>query len=185
VEYLTQVLNDFLSLGKFDEGKVVNQPEWFDIVAFSEGLIEEMQAISKNDQKIVFVNLLENPEVFADKKLLKPALANLLSNAIKYSDEGKEIIFEIKIVEGQLVLKVQDSGIGIPEEDKAHLFELFYRAHNTTNIQGTGLGLHITKRYIVAMNGTIEFESSFGEGTNFYLKLPIINEEVKFDSNQI
>lgn len=179
VEYLTQVLNDFLSLGKFDEGKVVNQPENFDLVSFCEGLVEDMQAIAKTDQKIEFIYKLDSPEIYADRKLLKPALANLLSNAIKYSDEGKSILLEITSNETLIMLKVQDSGIGIPPEDQVHLFELFYRAQNTTNIQGTGLGLHIAKRYITAMDGTIDFESTYGKGTSFCLKIPIVNGESK------
>ncbi|MBY0424951.1 MAG: PAS domain S-box protein, partial [Cytophagales bacterium] len=137
VEYLTQVLNDFLSLGKFDEGKVVNQPDWFDLNAFCMELNEEMEAIAKPNQHISFSNLLKGNHIMADKKLLKPALANLLSNAIKYSEEGKEIQLILEETNSEITIQVKDQGIGIPEQDQVHLFELFYRAHNTTNIQGT------------------------------------------------
>jgi len=69
-------------------------------------------------------------------------------------------------------LSVQDYGIGVPESDKQHLFERFFRAKNAFNIQGTGLGLHIVAKYIELMNGDITIESKLDEGTTFTIRIP-------------
>jgi len=74
--------------------------------------------------------------------------------------------------ESFIELKVKDSGIGIPDEDQEHLFQRFFRGHNASNIQGTGLGLNIVARYVELMNGTITFESKSEKGTTFIIKLP-------------
>jgi signal transduction histidine kinase len=98
-------------------------------------------------------------------------LFNLLSNAIKYSSENKEIIFSVEIGD-ELVIQVQDKGMGIPEEEQQHLFERFFRAKNATNIQGTGLGLNIVQKHVDLMGGTIDFISKLDEGTTFIITLP-------------
>lgn len=99
-------------------------------------------------------------------------MINLISNAIKYSPENSTI--HIKIAMGNnLTIHVTDSGIGIPESEQKHLFERFFRAKNSTNIQGTGLGLHIVKKYAEMMNGTVTFNSKENEGTTFTVTLPI------------
>jgi signal transduction histidine kinase len=98
---------------------------------------------------------------------LKNALVNLISNAIKYSGEDTLIEFTTCIDDEGCLISVKDNGIGIPEEDQVHLFEPFFRAHNTGNIPGTGLGLNIVKRYIELMAGQMEFESEVHKGTSF------------------
>ncbi|MDP4666066.1 MAG: ATP-binding protein [Flavobacteriaceae bacterium] len=69
-------------------------------------------------------------------------------------------------------MSVRDEGIGIPEEEQKHMFERFFRANNATNIQGTGLGLNITKKYIDLMRGSITFNSEEGKGTTFIVAIP-------------
>jgi len=98
-----------------------------------------------------------------------------LSKAIKYSPENTKVIFETCVEESVILLKVKDRGIGISQEDQKHLFERFFRASNTGNIKGTGLGLHIVKRYIDLMNGTIEVTSEIGTGSTFIVTLPLEN----------
>ena len=105
--------------------------------------------------------------------MIKNVLINLLNNASKYSDEGKSIHFSLRAKKNELVFKVKDEGIGIPKKDQQHLFDRFFRANNAINIQGTGLGLNIVKKYIELMNGHIEFSSEENKGTEFRVAIPI------------
>jgi signal transduction histidine kinase len=100
-------------------------------------------------------------------------LMNLLSNAIKYSEEGKSILFEISNNDEEVTITIKDEGIGIPEEDQKHLFERFFRAANSANTQGTGLGLHIVKQYVTLMGGEVSCTSTLGMGTSVTLSLPL------------
>jgi signal transduction histidine kinase len=108
-----------------------------------------------------------------DKKAYRTIIQNLISNAIKYSPEGGRIHIELQTNQQQLLLSISDEGLGIPEEDQRHLFERFYRASNASNIQGTGLGLNIIKKYIELLGGQISFKSTLGKGTSFYISIPI------------
>jgi signal transduction histidine kinase len=112
--------------------------------------------------------------VTLDQKKFRYILANLLSNAIKYSQENKDISVQTKNMDGQLALCIKDQGIGIPLEEQKHLFEKFFRANNTGNVQGTGLGLTIVKRYVELMGGTLDFISAVGTGTTFNTSIPHI-----------
>lgn len=167
VNNLTSILNDFLSLNKLEEGRVENQPEHFDFQSFCRETIEEIRGLAKPGQEIVFQLSGKNDTVFLDPRLLKNVLYNLLSNAIKYSE--KDIRCEGGITDGQLIIRVKDQGIGIPEADKQHLFERFFRASNVINIQGVGLGMNIVQRYLGIMGGQVTFESEEGKGSIFTL----------------
>ena len=108
-----------------------------------------------------------------DEKLIRHILVNLLSNAIKYSSEDDTILLNIYQGDDTIDIKVTDYGIGIPKAEQANLFDRFFRARNATNIKGTGLGLHIVKKYVDIMEGTIDFKSELDRGTTFSLTLPI------------
>jgi signal transduction histidine kinase len=103
---------------------------------------------------------------------LKNILINLLSNAAKFSQEDSPIDISVKSGTELITLMVRDHGIGISEKDQEHLFNMFYRASNVTNIQGTGLGLHIVKRYLDLMNGTVNLHSKLGKGTSITITFP-------------
>ncbi len=169
---LTDILNDFLSISKVEEGKVITTQENIDFPAFVSDVVREMQSIAKEGQKINFTHT-GKAEIESDKKLLKHILLNLLSNAIKFSDEAKNIDIKSSITNTHLIFSVKDSGIGISAEDQKHLFERFFRAHNATNIQGTGLGLNIVSKYVEMLDGDIEFTSVLESGTTFTVSLPV------------
>jgi two-component system sensor kinase FixL len=175
VANLTGILNDFLSLSRLEEGKVMNTPAEFDIKDLADDVIEEMPSLSKEDQLIEYNHNGETSFLILDKSIIKNILMNLLSNACKYSPEGKKIIFTTSIVENNLDIVVKDEGIGIPDEDKAYLFSRFFRAHNTQNIQGTGLGLNIVKKYVDLLNGKVSFVSELGNGTTFTVNIPFLH----------
>jgi PAS domain S-box-containing protein len=165
VNNLTSILNDFLSLTKLEEGRVENRPELFDLHTFCQETIEEVRGLTKPGQEIMYMDVDEVHLVSLDPRLLRNILYNLLSNAIKYS--SKSITLESHIQNNALILQVIDQGLGIPDADKQHLFDRFFRASNVTNIQGVGLGMNIVKRYLEIMGGDISFESEEGKGTTF------------------
>lgn len=173
VTTLTSILNDFLSLSRLEEGKVEAQGEWFQLSDFCTAVVEEMRGQLKKGQQLIHEEKNVGQAVFLDKKFLKIIFFNLISNAIKYSPEGKPIRCMTSISDHTLSIVIQDEGMGIPREDQQHLFTRFFRAHNVENIQGTGLGLNIVKRYIELLNGRIRFESTQGFGTSFFVDIPL------------
>ncbi|AWG23199.1 hypothetical protein FFWV33_17525 [Flavobacterium faecale] len=173
VKNLVVILNDFLSLSKLQEGKIIAQPVLFDLVAFTKSLLEELEDIKKKGQTIWLQSENSIIEAFLDLKLFKHIIYNLVSNAIKYSEENKEIIIKIKRNNEHVNIEIIDQGIGIPIEDQSNIFQRFYRANNASNIQGTGLGLNIVKQYTELMGGTITFKSELKEGATFYIEFPL------------
>jgi two-component system sensor kinase FixL len=169
INNLTTILNDFLSLEKLEAGKVEVNPQWFDIFTFAEEIAEEMQLMTKQKQLIVYEHQGTTGQVFLDQNLLKNCIINLISNAIKYSGEDTMIQFNSIVNEHELILDVKDNGIGIPATEMDNLFEPFFRAHNTGDIPGTGLGLNIVRRYVGLMNGICTCESEQNVGTTFRL----------------
>ncbi|MFT2008050.1 ATP-binding protein [Pontibacter sp. 13R65] len=176
VSNLTSILNDFLSISRIEEGKIYNVPSTFDLESFAAEISEEAQGVLKVGQQINYQHKGNQSVVHLDKQLLRNILFNLLSNASKYSNEHKTVFFETEITDKQIIVKVQDQGIGIPENDKAHLFTPFFRAQNVTNIQGTGLGLNIVKKYMDIMAGTLQYESELDRGTTFTVTFPLTSE---------
>ncbi|KAA5548649.1 hybrid sensor histidine kinase/response regulator [Adhaeribacter rhizoryzae] len=172
VSNLTSILNDFLSISRIEEGKIYNVPSAFDLVTFTTDITEEMQGVVKAGQRIYYEHTGDKTIVNLDKNLLKNILFNLLSNASKYSGEGKDIFLHTKLTDKTFTLQVKDQGIGIPDADKTHLFTPFFRAQNVTNIQGTGLGLNIVKRYVDIMQGTLDYTSELNQGTTFTITIP-------------
>jgi signal transduction histidine kinase len=173
VSNLTGILNEFLSLGKIEEGKIQQHVSEFNSKEQLQLIINEIQPILKNGQQIVY-NHNGGAHVKMDLSLLRNIMINLISNAIKFSSEDGEIWVESEMNgSGNLIIQVKDKGLGIPEEDKKHLFERFFRGKNVTNIQGTGLGLHIVSKYVELMGGRIEVESELNQGTTFTIKFTL------------
>ncbi len=172
VNNLTSILNDFLSLGRLEEGKIQYNPSKFNIVSFANDVVNELKEMTKKGQEIIYNHSGTEELVVLDKNLTRNICLNLLTNAIKYSGESTEIEFSTTIANNTLTLGVKDQGIGIPESEQQHIFERFFRAGNASNIQGTGLGLNIVKKYAELMNGTASFVSIPEKGTEFIVKLP-------------
>lgn len=168
VNLLTDTLNDFLSLGKIEEGKIHLKYSEFNIKELVQSLISEIKNILKKGQKI-FYEHEGNEKLFLDRSLLTHIIINLLSNASKFSSEESAIRISTICEDGRLTLSVKDKGIGISSDDKKHLMERFFRATNATNIQGTGLGLHLISKYTELMNGVIECITELERGTEFII----------------
>lgn len=174
VRNLTEILNDFLSLNKLEEGKVMVSAQIFAIDELLEELCQQMQGICKKGQKIELKceSTRDSHEVRLDPKLIKNILINLISNAIKFSPENSNIRVISKLTDTEVIISIEDEGIGIPEAEKKYMFDRFYRMSNAGEIQGTGLGLSIVKQYVHLLKGKIDYSSQENKGTAITVTLP-------------
>ena len=173
IKNLTDILNDILSVNKIEEGKVIVNPESFDIQSFVNDLIQDLQGLLKQGQLINFSGSeTHQTMVFQDPKLLRHILINLLTNAIKFSAEESPIEINLRLEPNDIYLEIKDYGLGIPKADHDKLFTRFFRSSNVENIQGTGLGLSIVLQYVNYLKGTIKFSSELGKGSIFNVNLP-------------
>lgn len=172
VKHLNDLLDDFLSLGKLDEGKLGAEFGELNLYDLLSDTIEEMKGLAKKYQNIEYEHL-GSEMIESDGRLIKNILINLISNAIKFSDEGKTVHVNSTVKEDVAVISVRDEGIGISREDQAHLFSSFFRGKNALNIQGTGLGLHIVKRYLDLLEGEVNLKSELGKGTIITFTIPV------------
>ena len=171
VREMTAMLNEFLSLERIEQGQVICAPCEMDIVHVCIELIEELRPLAKPGQAIDYDHQGQERTVTLDRQMLGHVITNLVTNALKYSGEGQPIQLRTQLDRGRLIIAVKDEGIGIPQEDQQHLFGRFFRGGNVTNIQGTGLGLNIVKRYIELLHGSVMFTSRPG-ATVFTVDLP-------------
>jgi signal transduction histidine kinase len=133
---------------------------------------EEIQAYCNGSHNLTLA-LPEQPVgLRVDKHLLARALRNLLTNALKFSPKGSHIRLEMLRAEGDILLRVHDQGMGIPEHDKERVFETFYRAKNVGSIGGSGLGLALVKYAVLQQGGSIDIDSAEGVGTTITLRFP-------------
>ena len=166
VNNLTNILNEFLSVGKIEEGKLVLNISNFNVNKLIESTVADLKTMLKVGQEINYSHEGKE-EINLDGSLLKNIVINLVSNAIKFSAENKPIHITSSCNKDEFVIKVKDSGIGISKEDQEHLMERFFRGANAVNVQGTGLGLHIVSKYVECMQGKMTYESVLNEGTTF------------------
>ena len=172
VNHLTQILNDFLSLGKLEEGKTDLKVESIELEYFFNEIIEEVNSFLKDGQKVIVTCPSGIQDIKTDPRILRNIMFNLISNASKYSDVNKTIRISCDHKNGRILFNIKDEGIGIPMEDQKHLFDRFYRASNAGNVQGTGLGLNIVKRYVGLIGGEISFTSEYERGSTFFISIP-------------
>lgn len=181
VNMLTDILNDLLSVGKIEEGKVPVKPSLFNVEEFIHDIITEIKINLKSQQTICY-NHSGKPDVLLDASMLKMILMNLVSNASKFSPENSGIEVKSRVENNVFLLSVKDDGMGISAEDQKHLKERFFRGANAANIEGTGLGLHIVSKYAELMNGKLEFKSELDKGTRFYITFNLKEDRNENDS---
>ena len=173
VNHLTSILNDFLSLGKLEEGRIDVVKEAVSVSDFLGEVEEEIASNLRPGQHLKISCSDGLQQVYSDTRILRNILFNLISNASKYSDAGKTIYISSVQDENGVFFIIRDEGIGIPAEDQKHMFDRFFRASNAGNVQGTGLGLNIVKRYVELLGGNISFSSEFGKGSIFTVWIPL------------
>ncbi|NES97413.1 MAG: PAS domain S-box protein, partial [Desertifilum sp. SIO1I2] len=186
VNQMTQLLDDVLTLGAIESRKIPFQPIPVNLGEFCQQLCEEL----KGDRELqrshpeneaypypvlppIRFTQAGDPTAVIDRHLLRHILANLLTNALKYSPLGEEVHFHLACEDDFAIFTIQDSGLGIPEADQPHIFELFHRGSNVGSLPGTGLGLSIVKKAIEIHGGEIEFTSEVGVGTTAIATLPL------------
>ncbi len=165
---LNNILNEFLSLGKIEDGKLTAHVSVFNIKELITQQVNEMAEILKPGQYVNYQHSGDT-DVVLDEVLFKNILINLLSNAVKFSEENKPVFISTSVEKHLVKFCIKDEGIGISKKDQEHLFEIFYRATNAVNIAGTGLGLHIVAKYVEMMHGQINIKSDLDKGTEINL----------------
>lgn len=176
IHNLTNLVSELLDLARIEAGTVAQDIQE---VRFGELLDDQVSFHSASaEQKKIQIQLkIEDdlPPISANHQGMEEVLTNLITNAIKYSPEGSEITVEATVENDYLLVKVSDTGFGIPEEDLAKIFTRFHRVkdQNTREIHGTGLGLAIVKSIIDAHHGSIRVESELEQGTVFTILLPL------------
>ncbi|WP_133074290.1 sensor histidine kinase, partial [Hymenobacter amundsenii] len=175
VNHLNAILEEFLSVGRIEEGMMAAQATTFDLAALLTETLADVESLRKPGQTIVQLVEWDGP-VHLDASLLRKILVNLLSNALKYSGDNAVVTVRANCPGQQLVLSVEDQGVGISEEDQTHLFERFFRARSVSTVPGTGLGLYIIAKYLELMGGTIALRSTLGQGTTVTVTIPYEND---------
>lgn len=180
INNLVELVSELLDLAKIEAGMVGREMQETQL----QDLIEEQVSFHRAAAEQKSIELTteivdEFPVLIADKQGLDEVLTNLLTNAVKYSPEHAKIKVSAGVENGHAVIKVIDTGYGIPEEDLAEIFNRFHRVKdkNTREIHGTGLGLAIVKSIVDAHRGSISVESKIEQGTTFTVLLPLIKEE--------
>ena len=172
---MTALLNDVLSIGQAEAGKLEFNPEPLDVEEFCRDLVEEIKLGNSVQHIITFSRPSQLTKACMDKNLLRQILTNLLSNAIKYSPEGSAVTFDLICQDEKAIFDIKDEGIGISPEDQQRLFESFQRGSNVGKISGTGLGLTIVKKAVDLHGGQIAVKSEVGVGTTFSVAIPLNN----------
>lgn len=169
---LVAILDDFLSLEKIESDQMYINPTEIDFREYIKDILIEVGPWAKEKQEVVHRHSGVN-KICIDQSLTRNILLNLLSNSLKYSPKQSIVKLITSIIDKNLVIKIVDKGIGIPKEDQKNMFSQFYRASNVNEINGTGLGLTIVKRYLKMLGGDIDFSSEEGKGTTFNVYIPI------------
>ncbi|GAA4810237.1 PAS domain S-box protein [Litoribaculum gwangyangense] len=172
VNFLNNIINDFLSVEKLETGKINYRFNNFKLSKVVNEAVYDANMLLKEGQQIKYPENIDDLSVCQDEKIIQLILSNLLYNAIKYSPEGSIIDLQIKQDDSNTTVTIKDQGIGIPEKDQKHIFERYFRAENVINTQGTGIGLNIVKSHLENLSGSIYFESKEHKGTSFVIKFP-------------
>lgn len=174
VDHLKNIMDDVLMLARMQARRVEFNPVKLDLDALCRSVLDEFQNRVDVKQPLNYTCDDSIREANMDRKLMRQIISNLVSNAIKYSPEDKAVTITLEYAESEIILKVGDEGIGIPEMDLVHLFEPFHRGSNVEAISGTGLGLVITKEAVELHGGTISVESQVNRGTTFTVRVPAL-----------
>ena len=173
---MTKIVQDLLTLSKFDAGSYEFRFERFSIEKSIRDIYDTMHLEARRQgHKLSLDFKNELPEIVGDRARIEQVLINLISNAIKYTRSEGKIRLTASAYSGKLKLSVKDNGIGIPKEDIPKVFDRFYRVDKARSRSegGTGLGLSIVKEIITRHNGTIDLTSTFGKGTEMVITLPV------------
>lgn len=178
---LFRTIDTLLALSRVESGKFQEHPVVLDAKVFAEGVVKEVEPLLREKKITTHIDAEDAlPNIFVDAFMLKEVLTNLLANSIRYTnDEGVIDVF-IKKEDDHVLCAVHDNGIGIPDSQKEKIFSRFFRAENALNKvpDGSGLGLSLVKELVEKWGGKVWFESKEGEGTTFFITIPIAKDAV-------
>ena len=175
IKAMRNLIMDMLDFTRIESGKKARNIILTDIIQIAHTAVDSIEPAARQKMLKIITDFPDELYLKADASELEIIFNNLLSNAVKYNKEQGEIYFSIKKLENEIAIKVEDTGIGMSEEEKSNLFKEFMRAKNakTRNITGTGLGLSIMKKIVDLNKGRIEVESQIDKGSCFRVFLPI------------
>ena len=176
IQRMIELVNDLLNISRIDLGTITIKPEIVDFKEVTESVLSELFPQIKN-KKIKVEKKYDKtmPQIVLDSKLARIICQNLLSNAVKYTPANGKVFISINKVKNKLLIKIADTGIGIPKEEQAKIFSRLFRAKNAKEklTEGTGLGLYIVQLAVEKLNGKVWFESIENGGTTFYVSIPL------------
>ncbi|MBT8261248.1 MAG: PAS domain-containing sensor histidine kinase [Bacteroidia bacterium] len=172
VKYLNNILDDFLSIERIESGKVNYKYSNFPISKVINEVIYGANMLLKEGQIINYPEGIDTIVISFDEKILELTLTNLVNNAIKYSSENTTIDIRVTEEGDQLIIEVEDEGMGIPAAEQKHIFNRYFRAENALLNQGTGIGLNIVQNHLENLDGTITFTSEENKGSTFKVTIP-------------
>lgn len=177
---MLSLINQLLDLIKVTSEAI--QPEYYssDVVSYVRMIVESHESLAK-DKKIEMVMKSEHKNFYMDfvPDYMHKIVRNLISNSVKFTPEGGRITVSLSFPETNLVLKISDTGVGIPKDEQKHIFEEFYQLSTGNQYAGTGIGLSLVVQIVRAMGGTVNLESELGEGSTFIITLPQHHEGAK------
>ncbi len=173
VKFLSEIVEKVLGLSHLDSGKMKYQPIITNMNELILSIVDEYLARPEMEHFITYTSINEQINLMLDKQMITQAFNNLLDNAVKYSNPGTHISIKSYNVGNRLNIEITDQGIGISEQDAKTIWEPFIRGSNVENIQGTGLGLALTKQIIKIHGGGLELKSKLNEGTTFTISLTV------------
>ena len=171
-----------LNISRIESGRIMVEPEVTNMAELARSVIDELASkFEERRQAVELAAAAELPEISIDPKLIRQVILNLLTNANKYSADDKKVTLAIERTGDELMVKVADQGIGIPEKDQGKVFQKFFRADNVASkeTEGSGLGLYLAKQVVEASGGKIGFESRENEGSVFWFALPLSGSQAK------
>jgi PAS domain S-box-containing protein len=182
-QHLLELINDILDLSKIEAGKMELRFEVFDARQAIEEVVASLQGRADAKNLVVLNHASPDCAVKADRVRFKEIFYNLLSNAVKFTLEGGRIEIACAPGESSVSFSVKDTGVGIPKQEQASIFDKFYQVGSTTKgvREGTGLGLAITKQLVEMHGGKISVESAPGQGSTFSFTVPVDTPKIATD----
>lgn len=174
---MARLVKDLLQLSNIDYKKANWKKDEMSIGKTLQDILSKLELVIMDKNHEILLDIAENiPNIVADKDGIEQVILNIISNAIKYTENNGKIIIKAYSIDPEVIIKIKDNGIGIPEKDQARIFERFYRVEKgrSRDMGGTGLGLSIAKEIVEAHNGEIHLDSNIATGTEITIKLPLV-----------
>jgi signal transduction histidine kinase/MFS family permease len=187
-ERMVHLINDFLNVSRLQTGKFMLEARPIDLAKVITQEVDSLKTTAgARGLALSYRAPSSFPILYIDEGKIRQVIMNFIDNAIYYSDEEKTITVSLVTEDGDAIFKVHDTGIGVPKAEQAHLFSKFFRATNARKQRpdGTGVGLFLAKKVIVAHGGSIVFESTEGEGSTFGFRLPIKRLSAAHDTDEL